>query len=92
MVRSGGSFARYGLYHGIIKMAAERAFGPMKPLPATLVPAFMTSMILERHYGPEYAFKSSLVSSISSIFMEKGTSMMRKTERSLFSTSNKESF
>lgn len=84
-VRAGGNFARYGLYHGISKVAVEHAFGTMKPLPGTLIPAFMTSMVLSRHYGPEYALKNSLLSSLTSVFIEKGASVIRKAGKGLAS-------
>lgn len=77
-MRSGGSFARYSMYHRISRSLLDRAVGPMQSLPSTAIPAFVTSMMLARQYGLGYAIKNSAVGVVTSLLMEKGGKVLKR--------------
>eukprot|EP00866_Antonospora_locustae_P000437 jgi/Antlo1/437/1767 len=76
--RAGGSFARYSMYHRVNRLLLDRTVGPMRPLPSTVIPAFITSMMLARQYGLGYAIKNSAVGVVTSLLMEKGGKVLKR--------------
>ncbi|KAL0265872.1 UNVERIFIED_CONTAM: hypothetical protein PYX00_011589 [Menopon gallinae] len=69
-VRVGGSFARYSMYHRASRSLLDAAVGPMRPLPSTVIPAFVTSMVLARQYGLGYAIKNSIAGVVTSLLTD----------------------
>lgn len=76
-MRAGGNFARYSLCHRMSKTLLDAAVGPLKPVPNTLIPAFVTSVVLARQYGYGYAVKNGALGALTTLAMERCSKLFK---------------